>query len=83
MRFGENPPDFAVFIREYLSNHYGLDAWYELRDRQAEIFKLTTPLKRDIYQNLKNSLSWMQAQRREGVEGRLEFSSPYVEVEAV
>lgn len=76
-RAGENPLLFAKWIESYLTQHYGEDAFQELFQKQNEVFKLTKPIKEDIYRNLKDSLSWMEQQRREGREGRIEFDSPY------
>jgi len=71
--FTDNPLKHADWIRE----HVGEEMYESLKERARPVTKLSKADKEDIYENLKNSWNFMQQQRREGAEGRLEFSSPY------
>lgn len=67
------PHDHYAWIVKFI----GEKKFTELRERSRGVCKLTSTHREAIHDNLKSSWAWMQQQRREGVEGRLEFDSPY------
>lgn len=74
---GENPIKFAKWIESYVCFHYGELAYADLVQRQSEIVKLSKVQRKELTQRLRASQSFMEQQRREGVEGRIDFESPY------
>ena len=77
MALGEDPTRFASWIKIYLEKYYGPKGYTDFLLRKAEIVKLSKADKKDIYIRMLASLAWLQAQRREGKTGRLDFPSPY------
>jgi hypothetical protein len=70
---GENPLEFAAWI----DGHIGKENAENLRVMASRISKHSKPELEDIFQNLQASWQQMEAQRRDGVQGRIEFESPY------
>lgn len=72
-KLGANPLEFAAWIQK----HIGEEAAESLRVMSTAVTKFSKPELEDIFKNLKASLVQMEAQRKDGDTGRLEFESPY------
>ena len=72
-RLGENPLEFAAWI----DGHIGKENAENLRVMASRISKHSKPELEDIFRNLRASWQQMEAQRQDGVQGRIEFESPY------
>lgn len=72
MTLGENP----VIHHDWIKGHLGDEKFAVLRIQAERIIRLKKHDKADIYENLKASWQDMQARRKAGEAGRLEFDDP-------
>lgn len=62
---------------EWIIDFIGKDAFDSLKSRGIKIQPYSQPERRDMLASLKSEWTWMQAQRNEGAEDRVNFISPY------
>ena len=72
MTLGENP----VIHHDWIRGHLGDEKFAALRVQAERVVRLKKHDKADIYENLKASWADMQARRKAGEVGRIEFEDP-------